>query len=55
RQPGDTARGAGSDSGLPQRRPGPAHHHGAHLPPGKPLAGQPAGHQNADDHPLENL
>ncbi|VDZ81383.1 VgrG protein [Salmonella bongori] len=23
--------------------PGPAHHHGTHLPPGQPFAGQPAG------------
>ncbi|MDG0233155.1 hypothetical protein L0C95_24840 [Salmonella enterica subsp. enterica] len=34
RQPGDTAGGAGSDSGLPQRRPGPADNHGQDVPRG---------------------
>ncbi|MCQ8927783.1 hypothetical protein NHH47_21845 [Escherichia albertii] len=32
RQPGDTACGSGGDCGLPQRRPGPVDHYGAHLP-----------------------
>ncbi len=30
-------------------------HYGAHLPPGKPHTRQPAGDEDADDDPLENL
>ncbi len=40
-----------SDGGLPEWRPGPAT---VLWGAGKPLAGRPAGAQNADDHPLEN-
>ncbi len=54
-QPGDTACGSGGDSGLPQRRSGPADHYGAHLPPGKPHPRQPAGDEDADDHPFQNV